>query len=158
MRPVSQEGQDDGAAGDKRGAGQDHKGDDRSRVAPSRSRPALGDPRCRVPGAGAGGESHRHELDLRLQAAGAEARDRPALAAPRCGAKTRAEKPCQSPAMANGRCRMHGGASTGPRTAEGLARIAKARTRTGMHTREWVRLRRLLAELACAERDACRRE
>ncbi len=31
--------------------------------------------------------------------------------------------------MANGRCRMHGGASTGPRTAEGLARLRAARTR-----------------------------
>ena len=31
----------------------------------------------------------------------------------RCGAKTRSGKPCQSPGMANGRCRMHGGASTG---------------------------------------------
>ena len=40
--------------------------------------------------------------------------------APRCGAKTRSGKPCQAPGMANGRCRMHGGASTGPRTPEGL--------------------------------------
>ncbi|WP_162136956.1 HGGxSTG domain-containing protein [Magnetospirillum molischianum] len=32
---------------------------------------------------------------------------------PRCGAKTRAGTPCQSPAMANGRCRMHGGTSPG---------------------------------------------
>lgn len=31
----------------------------------------------------------------------------------RCGAKTRSGKPCQSPAMANGRCRMHGGKSLG---------------------------------------------
>ena len=30
--------------------------------------------------------------------------------------------------MANGKCRMHGGASTGPKTAEGRARIAAART------------------------------
>jgi len=33
--------------------------------------------------------------------------------APRCGAKTRKGTPCKSPAMKNGRCRMHGGASTG---------------------------------------------
>ncbi len=32
---------------------------------------------------------------------------------PRCGAKTRKATKCQSPAMRNGRCRMHGGASTG---------------------------------------------
>ncbi|ATW02936.1 hypothetical protein CHN51_04845 [Sphingorhabdus sp. YGSMI21] len=31
----------------------------------------------------------------------------------RCGAKTRSLKSCKSPGMANGRCRMHGGASTG---------------------------------------------
>ncbi|CAN0489407.1 unnamed protein product [Phaeothamnion confervicola] len=33
--------------------------------------------------------------------------------AQRCGARTRSGKPCQSPAMANGRCRMHGGPSPG---------------------------------------------
>lgn len=32
---------------------------------------------------------------------------------PRCLARTRAQTPCQSPAMANGRCRMHGGKSPG---------------------------------------------
>ncbi|MEN8250139.1 MAG: HGGxSTG domain-containing protein, partial [Bacteroidota bacterium] len=35
------------------------------------------------------------------------------LISPRCGAKTRSGKPCKAPAMANGRCRMHGGKSTG---------------------------------------------
>ena len=33
--------------------------------------------------------------------------------APRCGAKTRKKTPCMAPAMRNGRCRMHGGKSTG---------------------------------------------
>ena len=33
--------------------------------------------------------------------------------AKRCGAKTRASHPCKSPAMPNGRCRMHGGKSPG---------------------------------------------
>src|SRR4051794_1622504 len=32
---------------------------------------------------------------------------------PRCGAKTRSQSPCRAPAMPNGRCRMHGGASPG---------------------------------------------
>jgi uncharacterized protein YjcR len=32
---------------------------------------------------------------------------------PRCEAKTRSGKLCRSPAMANGRCRMHGGPSPG---------------------------------------------
>ena len=40
----------------------------------------------------------------------------------RCGAKTRAGPPCLSPAMKNGRCRMHDGKSTGPRTEAGLER------------------------------------
>src|SRR5690554_6144621 len=33
----------------------------------------------------------------------------------RCGAKTRSGEPCKNYAMANGRCRMHGGKSTGPK-------------------------------------------
>jgi hypothetical protein len=33
--------------------------------------------------------------------------------AKRCGARTRSRKSCQSPAMPNGRCRMHGGPSLG---------------------------------------------
>lgn len=33
--------------------------------------------------------------------------------APRCGAKTRRGTPCGGPAMANGRCRMHGGNNPG---------------------------------------------
>ena len=32
---------------------------------------------------------------------------------PRCGARTRSGMPCRSPAMTNGRCRMHEGASPG---------------------------------------------
>ena len=32
---------------------------------------------------------------------------------PRCGARTRNGTPCRSPAMENGRCRMHGGKSPG---------------------------------------------
>ncbi|WP_395001544.1 HGGxSTG domain-containing protein [Sphingomonas sp.] len=34
--------------------------------------------------------------------------------APRCLARTRRGTECQSPAMPNGRCRLHGGLSTGP--------------------------------------------
>jgi len=50
------------------------------------------------------------------------------LAAPRCGARTRCGGTCRQPAMKNGRCRLHGGLSTGPRTPEGRARCAAART------------------------------
>ncbi len=70
-----------------------------------------------------------------------------AHACPRCGARTRSGIACKGPAMRNGRCRMHGGASTGPRTAEGLARIRKARTRTGLYSAEMMEMRRLSAEL-----------
>jgi len=53
------------------------------------------------------------------------------LAAPRCGARTRAGCSCRQPAMANGRCRMHGGLSTGPRTPEGRERCRRARLTHG---------------------------
>lgn len=39
-----------------------------------------------------------------------------------CGAKTRKGTPCKALALPNGRCRFHGGMSTGPRTPEGKAR------------------------------------
>ncbi len=44
----------------------------------------------------------------------------------RCGAKTRSGKPCQCWAMPNGRCYLHGGASTGPKTPEGRRRAIEA--------------------------------
>jgi hypothetical protein len=58
------------------------------------------------------------------------------LAAPRCGARTRAGCACRQPAMANGRCRFHGGKSTGARTAEGLARVRSARLVHGLRSAE----------------------
>jgi hypothetical protein len=45
----------------------------------------------------------------------------------RCGAKNRRHTPCRAPAMKNGRCKFHGGLSTGPRTPEGLERSRHAR-------------------------------
>lgn len=45
-----------------------------------------------------------------------------------CGARTRAGCPCQSRVIyRNGRCRNHGGLSTGARTAEGRERANAAR-------------------------------
>jgi hypothetical protein len=67
--------------------------------------------------------------------------------APRCGARGRQTPSCQQPAMPNGRCRLHGGKSTGPRTAEGLERIRAARTTHGMRTAEMERLRGLVRDL-----------
>jgi glucans biosynthesis protein len=63
-------------------------------------------------------------------------------AAPRCGAKTRLGGCCAQPAMRNGRCRFHGGKSTGARTAAGRARCARARRTHGFYSAETVALRR----------------
>ena len=74
------------------------------------------------------------------------------LAARRCGARTRTGECCRQPAMRNGRCRMHGGLSTGPRTAEGRARCAAARRTHGFYSAEMVALRRTGAAL-CRRMD-----
>lgn len=43
-----------------------------------------------------------------------------------CGAKTRAGSACKQKAIyTNGRCKYHGGLSTGPRTKEGKAKAAQ---------------------------------
>lgn len=52
----------------------------------------------------------------------------------RCGARCRDGRPCKAPVVwdkrrncpVNGRCRMHGGLSTGPKTEEGRRRIAES--------------------------------
>ncbi len=63
------------------------------------------------------------------------------LAAPRCGAKTRTGCACRQPAMANGRCRLHGGKSTGARTPEGRRRARTARLLHGRRTAAVIGLR-----------------
>ena len=73
-----------------------------------------------------------------------------------CSATTRSATPCQKPPMkGKKRCRLHGGLSTGPRTAEGRARIAAAhykhgrRSKAFVETRKkiWVELRKKEAEM-----------
>jgi hypothetical protein len=60
-----------------------------------------------------------------------------ANAAPRCGARCkRTGKPCRAAAMPNGRCKVHGGKSTGPRTPEGLERSRRANWKHGHFSRE----------------------
>jgi hypothetical protein len=45
----------------------------------------------------------------------------------KCGAHARSTGlPCQAKALANGRCKNHGGLSTGPRTVEGKKAIAES--------------------------------
>ncbi|WP_374939083.1 HGGxSTG domain-containing protein [Legionella bozemanae] len=54
-----------------------------------------------------------------------------------CGAKTRKNTSCQAPPVwnkvkdcaVNGRCKLHGGLSTGPRTEAGRDRIRKSNRR-----------------------------
>ena len=55
----------------------------------------------------------------------------------RCLAKTRRGTKCQSAAYKhNGRCRLHGGLSTGARTLEGLKRISEANLKHGRRTKD----------------------
>ena len=58
--------------------------------------------------------------------------------APRCCAKTRRGTACQCPAMRNGRCRLHGGRSTGPTTWEGIERIKEANTKHGRYKKTYI--------------------
>ena len=61
---------------------------------------------------------------------------------PRCGARCRDGSPCKAPPVwdrrldraVNGRCRMHGGLSTGPKSEEGRRRIAESNRARRMHT------------------------
>jgi hypothetical protein len=78
------------------------------------------------------------------------------LAAPRCGARTRAGGCCRQPAMKNGRCRMHGGLSTGPRTPEGRARCAAARTIHGGYNAAARALQGEARAAICRLRALCR--
>lgn len=67
---------------------------------------------------------------------GAETRFGPDWPGERCGARTKAGTPCKRPAVKRtGRCTRHGGKSTGPRTEEGRARIAAAKTVHGRMTK-----------------------
>ncbi len=65
-----------------------------------------------------------------------------ARVADRCGARTRRGTACQSPAMPNGRCRIHGGRSPGAPRGE-----RNGRWRGGFHTPEAGADRRRLREL-----------
>jgi hypothetical protein len=73
---------------------------------------------------------------------------------PRCGAQTRLHGVCRKfPMKGKRRCKLHGGASTGPRTAAGRARIAAAHLKHGRYTKEERLRRREFRELVQAWRD-----
>ncbi|WP_139201688.1 HGGxSTG domain-containing protein [Rhodanobacter glycinis] len=42
-----------------------------------------------------------------------------------CNARTRSGQPCRALKLAHGRCKWHGGLSTGPRTQEGRAKALR---------------------------------
>jgi uncharacterized membrane protein len=73
-------------------------------------------------------------------------------AAPRCGARTRCGGSCCQPAMPNGRCRLHGGLSTGARTEAGRAALRAAHTTHGQYGEEGRAFRRAVADLLRAGR------
>ncbi|MES2460720.1 MAG: HGGxSTG domain-containing protein [Armatimonadota bacterium] len=55
---------------------------------------------------------------------------------PLCGAATRQGTPCRMGALpGKSRCTLHGGKSTGPKTAEGKARIAESNRRRAQEKR-----------------------
>lgn len=63
-----------------------------------------------------------------------------------CGAATRKGPPCQRPALANGRCKLHGGKSTGPKEPADQTfnqKAVKAGLRSKLYSaeeREWVQV------------------
>ena len=65
-----------------------------------------------------------------------------------CKARTkRAGTPCQLPAMPNGRCYLHGGASTGPKTEAGTQRIAQSKRKHGLYSKKSMMERKYLRSL-----------
>lgn len=60
-----------------------------------------------------------------------------------CGARTRRTgAPCRRRPCKNGRCKLHGGASTGPRTQEGRQRCADVNRKHGERSKEAIEERR----------------
>jgi len=70
----------------------------------------------------------------------------------RCGAQTRAKKPCQAPAVSGKqRCRMHGGAQ-----GSGAPKGNQNALKHGFFTREMLEERRFMAELIRETRETLR--
>ena len=66
----------------------------------------------------------------------------------RCLAKTRRGTECQRAAYKhNGRCALHGGRSTGPKTQRGLQHISEANLKHGRQTKDKLAAQRHAAEV-----------
>jgi hypothetical protein len=73
---------------------------------------------------------------------------------PRCGARTRSGNPCQSPAMPNGRCRLHGGPSPGaPAGNRNAFRHGRYSAKAIANRREVAALIRAMRALAAATEE-----
>ncbi|MFL6353074.1 MAG: HGGxSTG domain-containing protein [Bryobacteraceae bacterium] len=75
-----------------------------------------------------------------------------------CGARTRFGQACRKWAITGrARCRLHGGVSTGPKTAEGISRIQSARTVHGRYSKAFIaerqKSRMLIKEARCLPRS-----
>jgi len=65
-----------------------------------------------------------------------------------CGAKTKGTgEPCRRLPCKNGRCKLHGGRSTGPKTAEGRRRCKMAPWKHGRRSKEAIEERRQVSRL-----------
>jgi len=64
-----------------------------------------------------------------------------------CGAKTRSGTSCRKPAKPNGRCRWHGGLSTGPLTPEGRARCMAIRWKHGRWSKASIQHSKALTQI-----------
>lgn len=71
-----------------------------------------------------GWSSNYREAVAQVVAANRRARITP-LRGEKCEAKTRRGTNCLCKALASGRCKLHGGLSTGPKTEEGRKRAAR---------------------------------
>ena len=73
----------------------------------------------------------------------------------KCGARAKQNqhKPCRQPAMKNGRCRLHGGKSTGPKTTEGKNRAASANYKHGLYTNEAIMERQFMRDMMQWKKD-----
>jgi len=104
--------------------------------------PALTDAR-QIPMESVGASVNRFRSGAGIQMISKHLRNTSAmLSSPRCGARTRAGKPCRSPAVSGKRrCRMHGGAP-----GSGAPRGNKNAMKHGLYTRKAIEERRKMKD------------
>lgn len=84
----------------------------------------------------------------RISELGKATRFGPSWPGRRCLAKTRNGTPCQRPAFKhNGKCSLHGGLSTGAKTAGGLKKISDANLKHGKYTKDKLKAQRYAAQV-----------